>query len=112
MNHSIASAGQDLGQIQRVAPPTLESRLRHLHDAVDRVSKIRARLECIADAICVDPTNTASQGAGPPSNDLSGRFGDALGYLHTNLGEIERLAQRLDSALFEPKPAQSEARRG
>ena len=77
--------------------------------------KIRQSLEIMADNLSSDPrTSDSAKGCPPPATDLSGKFGDAIGYLHTNVDEIERLVHRMRNALFDEKKAACvpEGRRG
>jgi hypothetical protein len=112
-----AAAGQDLSQLTRhlpaiTRPPSLEQRLDYLRRALERLQKVRAHLGSIAERASVDPTGTgASHAAVPESTDLSGRFGDAIGYVHANLDEIERLCVRLEAALYDPEKGTAEVRR-
>jgi hypothetical protein len=101
------------GLINAARPPSLEQRLDHLQRALERLMKLRSHLGNLAERASVDNRATdGSRPAAPPSTDLSGRFGDTIGFVHANLDELEALAQRLDSALFEPATAQVERARG
>jgi hypothetical protein len=102
-----------------IAPrqPSLEERLNYLMNAVTRLNSVRNRLSTIAEATAPEFAQTSQGINSPPApspSDLSGRFAEAIDYVHENVAVIERLVSRLDAALFEPKAqaTQCEARRG
>jgi hypothetical protein len=106
-NYGSYPAGQDARQLGALRdrliparPPSLEERYEHLCRGCDRLMKLRARLSVLSDRISIEPEAQEKGCATPQPSDLSGKFGDAIQTVHNNLDEIERLANRIDNALF------------
>lgn len=133
MNHPIAAgsgvatgygptlgAGQDLGQINRnmvmTRPPSLEERLEHLRRGCERLARVRAELGHLTERLVRLPPLPADPrppgGPTPDPLDLSGKFGDAIGFVHTTADELELLVSQVRGALYDEKSTQCEVRRG
>lgn len=92
--------------------PSLEDRLDYLQHAVERLCKIRAGLEQIADRIVLTPEQAnPTGGIAPAPSDLTSRFGETINNTHNQIDALERLAERIYSGLFSSN-AQVQTARG